>query len=141
MKFWFGLDVVSGIPFMIIDLIAGVCGEDGGDSGAQNLKALKLLRILRFAKLMRLLKIGKILGSLDRTLLDRIEDFFMEATTRMIIQLISLTLFCGFFGHLLACVWVFIGRNADAQNIDNWWVKNQNTQYSSLAWSTNVVPI
>jgi hypothetical protein len=108
---------------MIIDFIAGVCGEDAEGGGAQNLKALKLLRILRFAKLMRLLKIGKILSSLDRTLVDMIEDFFMNATTRMIIQLASLTLFCGFFGHLLACVWVFVGRTADAQNIDSWCVR------------------
>jgi len=67
---WFVLDVVSGIPFALLDLIM-----NSGTDNAGSLKSAKTLKLLRFLKLGRLLKIDKILSGLDRETLDIIEDF------------------------------------------------------------------
>lgn len=66
---WFVLDVVSGIPFALIELLLN------SDTNAGSLKSIKSLKLLRFLKLGRLLKLDKILSNLDRETLDRIEDF------------------------------------------------------------------
>lgn len=116
---WFPLDVISGIPFMAIELVLGACGS-GGDGAASSLKSMKILRLLRFAKLGRLLKIGKILSSLDRDTLDKVEDIMQDGRTRTIILLTALTFKMGFLCHILTCTWVYIGRLGDAQGDYNW---------------------
>ena len=64
----FVLDVVSGVPFALIELLMT------GTPGA--LKSAKSLKLLRFLKLGRLLKMEKILSNLDQDTMDLIEDFF-----------------------------------------------------------------
>ena len=66
---WFVLDVVSGVPFALLDLIM-----NSGTDNTGSLKSAKTLKLLRFLKLGRLLKIDKILSGLDRETLDIIED-------------------------------------------------------------------
>lgn len=60
LKTWFALDVTSGVPFALIELLLGSA------SGASSLKTLKVSRLLRFLKLTRLLRMEKIFSSLDR---------------------------------------------------------------------------
>jgi|MDSY01.1.fsa_nt_gb hypothetical protein len=83
---WFTLDVVSGIPFALLDLVFASSGN------VKILKTAKSLRLLRFLKLGRLLKIEKILSNLDRDTLDHIEDFLQEGSTRSALLMISLAL-------------------------------------------------
>jgi len=64
MKTWFLLDVVSGIPFALIELVSG--------NGAGALSSIKSMKLLRFLKLGRLLKMEKILSNLDRDTLDKV---------------------------------------------------------------------
>jgi len=66
---WFVLDVVSGIPFALIEILLDSA------TNAASLKSISSLKLLRFLKLGRLLKLDKILSNLDRETLDRIEDF------------------------------------------------------------------
>jgi hypothetical protein len=88
MKTWFLLDVVSGIPFMLVELITATQGIEKGNL----IKAVKTLRLLRFLKLVRLLKISKILSTVDRKVLDDIEDFFQQPGTRTTIVLTGLAI-------------------------------------------------
>lgn len=64
LKSWFLLDVVSGIPFALIELVSG--------NGAGALSSIKSMKLLRFLKLGRLLKMEKILSNLDRDTLDKV---------------------------------------------------------------------
>jgi hypothetical protein len=70
LKGWFIIDVSSGIPFSLVDLVF-----DQDSSSLTFLKSFKLLRFLRFLKLGRLLKFEKIFASVDRATMDDFEDF------------------------------------------------------------------
>ena len=83
---WFFLDIVSGIPFALLDLVFSSSGN------IKILKTAKSLRLLRFLKLGRLLKIEKILSNLDRDTLDYIEDFLQEGSTRSGLLMFGLAL-------------------------------------------------
>ena len=61
LKSWFILDVVSGIPFGLLEILLSASTGD-----ASTLKLVKSLRLIRFLKLGRLLKVEKIMSSLDR---------------------------------------------------------------------------
>jgi len=110
---WFVLDVVSGIPFPLIEIIltelAGGSGEADTSSGKQ-LKSLKSLKLLRFLKLGRLLKLKKIMSSLDRDTLDRIEDFINNGRTQSVAMCAKLLLLMTFSCHIMGCFWVLVGR-------------------------------
>jgi hypothetical protein len=71
LKSWFFIDLFSGIPFSLIDLLT----HGAAPNNAKSLKALRFLKLARLLKLGRLLKFEKIINSLDRDTLDRIEDF------------------------------------------------------------------
>jgi len=101
---WFLLDIVSGIPFALIDRIMGT----GGSGGA--LKAMKSLKLLRFLKLGRLFKLEKILSNLDRDTLDKLEDFMQAGGTRSAIVMSKLLIGLAYACHLLACGFVLVGR-------------------------------
>ena len=70
LRTWLVLDVISGVPFTLLELLS----TDG--SNADALKSAKILKIFRFLKLGRLLKLEKILTNLDSDTKDMIEDFF-----------------------------------------------------------------
>mmetsp|Transcript_9926 Transcript_9926/g.22814 ORF Transcript_9926/g.22814 Transcript_9926/m.22814 type:complete len:504 (-) Transcript_9926:1962-3473(-) len=114
LKTWFLLDLVSGIPFALIELMSG------GGSGAGAFKGAKVLKLLRFLKLGRLLKVEKILSNLDRDTLDRLEDFLQDQETRSAILLANLGCFMGFVCHLLACGFVVVGRQGAIDGKPNW---------------------
>ena len=71
------MDVVSGIPFALLELLMG---SDSSAGGAGSVKSAKILKLLRFLKLGRLLKFEKIISTLDRDTLDYLEDFFQVGT-------------------------------------------------------------
>jgi hypothetical protein len=114
LKSWFILDVVSGVPFALIELlISGGCGDSP-------LKSAKALKLLRFLKLGRLLKMEKILSSLDRDTLDVIEDFFQNGTTRSGVMMLKLLFYLAYAAHLMACGFVVMGKIGDGAGVENW---------------------
>ena len=112
---WFVLDVVSGVPFSLIELILS-----SNTSGTDSLKSIKSLKLLRFLKLGRLLKIEKILSNLDRDTLDRIEDFLNNGSTQSTVTMVRLLLVMSFACHLMACGWVLAGRSGLQADEDSW---------------------
>lgn len=69
---WFVLDLLSGVPFMLIDLVLKV------SNGINALKVIKSTRLLRLLKLMRVFKVESIFSSMDREVVDSIEDFLHD---------------------------------------------------------------
>eukprot|EP00614_Pseudopedinella_elastica_P009436 CAMPEP_0172599062 /NCGR_PEP_ID=MMETSP1068-20121228/19154_1 /TAXON_ID=35684 /ORGANISM="Pseudopedinella elastica, Strain CCMP716" /LENGTH=747 /DNA_ID=CAMNT_0013399195 /DNA_START=167 /DNA_END=2406 /DNA_ORIENTATION=+ len=113
-KTWFVLDVVSGVPFALLELISGNDSEGGA------LKSAKSLKLLRFLKLGRLLKMEKILSNLDRDILDYIEDFFANGATRTVVLMCQLGFYLGYVCHLLCCGFVLVGRDSVLKGDPSW---------------------
>jgi len=116
---WFILDVVSGVPFGVVDLILAYQGGVS-QKNASAIKTTKALKLLRFLKLGRLFKVEKILSSLDRDTLDHLEDFFQDITTRSLVCVVNLLVCLAYVCHLLACGFVLVGRTSDQQGEDTW---------------------
>ena len=108
---WFALDLASGIPFMLIELLAG---------SSNDAVFLKMLKSLRFFKLIRLLKSTNVLKHLDQDVIDQIQDFYEEGTTRSALVLGSLIVRLGFIVHIASCFYVLVGRSCSMDGIDNW---------------------
>ena len=107
---WFLLDVVSGIPFGLLDM----GGTESGDLKAlKSSRVLKALRVLRFLKLTRLLKGTKILQRIDRDTLDTFEDFLADPSFRSVIRILRISIGISYTTHLMACFWVLVGRLSD----------------------------
>jgi len=111
-KSWFVLDVISGIPFALIELLVS------SDPGA--LKSLKVLKILRFLKLGRLLKFEKIISNLDRDTIDYIADIMQKGSTRTFVVIMQLSFALCYSCHLMACGWVLVGRYCSDAGAPNW---------------------
>ena len=101
------LDVVSGVPFALIELLMAA---SGGSDAVNQLKSAKALKLLRFLKLGRLLKLEKILGNLDMDTLDTIEDFMQDGRTRSMVVMMKLLLYLAYSCHLLACGFLVTGK-------------------------------
>jgi hypothetical protein len=120
---WFLLDVISGIPFPLIEIIITAAGGGGdGEEGGSSFNAIKSLKILRFFKLGRLLKLEKILSNLDRETLDNLADFLQRGSTKSGMVIARLTLAMAYACHLMACVFVFIGKVGDKADVENDWL-------------------
>jgi len=116
LKSWLILDVVSGVPFALIDLVTSGTGNAGA------LKSAKSLRLLRFLKLGRLLKMEKILSNLDRDTQDRIEDFINSGGTRSVMVMVKLMLVLAYACHILACGFVLVGRTCASDGLEENWL-------------------
>jgi hypothetical protein len=100
-------------PFALIEIILGEMSggsSDADTSSGKQLKSLKSLKLLRFLKLGRLLKLQKIMSSLDRDTLDRIEDFINNGRTQSVAICAKLLLLMTFSCHIMGCFWVLVGR-------------------------------
>jgi hypothetical protein len=118
------LDVVSGIPFPLIEIIVG-------DETNGSLSSLKSLKILRFAKLGRLLKLEKILSNLDRETLDNIEDFLQRGSTKSGMVIARLTLYMAYACHLMACGFVYVGKVGEKEGVETWLDFESNGPFTS----------
>ena len=136
-KGWLVLDLLSTIPFMLIDRSIyngcalsptrqGSFGDDGddesseGSAGFSSLRILKSLRLLRLMKLGRLIKLDTIFKRVfsNQETQDKFHDFMEMGTTRIFIKIFGLVLIIGFITHVLSCVWVWVGRSGHPGN--NW---------------------
>ena len=61
LRSWFCLDVVSTLPYDIIDIIVDYTASGDGPSPIENLKVLRVLKILKLFKLLRLLKSARVI--------------------------------------------------------------------------------
>ena len=119
-KSWFLLDVFSGIPFALIEILMS------SDAGAlKSAKSLKTLKVLRILKLGRLLKVDKILKNLDRDVLDHIEDFLSNVMTKTTIMMVQLLVILLFACHVIACGWVLIGRVSSLEGFERGWLAEE----------------
>ena len=110
---WFFLDVISGIPFALLELLMA-------NSNPGALKGAKILKLLRFLKLGRLLKFDKILNNLDRDTLDHVEDFLQNGSTRSAVVVLHLSFTLWYACHIMACGWVLVGRSCAQADVYNW---------------------
>ena len=116
-KSWFVLDLVSGIPFGLLDMpalrkIAVVKVLKGS-------RILKAVKLLRFLKLSRLIKGLGIMNRIDPDTVDRIEDFLAEGFTRTVIRILRLMVIMGLMCHFMACIWVLVGRIASDHSTED----------------------
>mmetsp|Transcript_29838 Transcript_29838/g.35188 ORF Transcript_29838/g.35188 Transcript_29838/m.35188 type:complete len:811 (-) Transcript_29838:159-2591(-) len=115
---WFIIDVASGIPFGVLDLKAF-----DGNASINVLKKssfLKTIKVLRFLKLSRLLKGTRIFRGMDEGLVDRIQDFMAHGTTKTCLRMCRIIFTLCFICHVMACLWVMLGRIGAKQGKENW---------------------
>ena len=137
MKGWFPLDFVSGIPFGLLDQ-----PELANLSALKVLKGsrvLKAVKLLRFLKLSRLIKGSKILSSLDAEVIDRIEDFLQNGSTKTVLRMLRIVTVMGFLCHFMCCFWVLAGRNSDT-NGERSWLNNFDPDRAYFAEDTESGP-
>jgi len=118
-KTWLIPDVVSGIPFSILD-VAAKEAYTASRGAAGPLKLVKLIKLLRVVKLGRLFKVEKILQNLDRSTLDHIGDFLQRGNTRSVVLFSQLAFVLAFVCHLFACGFVLVGRMGSKRGGPNW---------------------
>ena len=116
---WLPLDLMSAIPFAHIDLIF-----ESGSSGAA-LKMVKSLRLLRILKLVRLFKLESMASSMDRGIIDILEDFVASPRTRNVLILLKLVAEVFFMNHVLCCIWVAIGRRESLVDGRDYWLAHE----------------
>jgi hypothetical protein len=94
---WFGVDLVSTIPF---DTIFTALAETGRRSrGAK--KAFNLLSLGRLLKLVRLMKLAKVLDKVE------VEGRISPTSASLVKLLVAVS----FIAHMLACTWFMVGRH------------------------------
>lgn len=63
----------------------------------------------------RLLKGTKFIQRVDRDTLDTIEDFMADPSFRSIMRLLRISFLISYTTHIMACVWVLVGRVGDIE--------------------------
>lgn len=115
---WLPLDVLSAIPFSVLDL--AVATTNSSLSFLKAFKSGKILRTLRFFKVSRVLKAGKIWRSLSADMKDIISDAVAHGNTQHFLVIFGLIIRTMFFCHLLSCIWVAVGRSGAKRGDLNW---------------------
>ena len=125
-KSWFLLDVLSGVPFSLVELIISGDTEEN-----VHLESVKTLKLLRFLRLGRLLKLEKILSNLDQVTLDILADFLQNGRTRSAVVMLKLIFCLCYATHLMACGFVAVGKAGDVRNMNNWLVHELRGPFTS----------
>ena len=113
LKNWFILDLLSGVPYMLIKLLAS-----GSEAGV--FKGAKMFKLMRFLKLGRLLKFDRVIKNLDHDTVDSIEDFLQDDKTRSAALILQLSFILCYSCHLLSCGWVAVGRSCSRKGAPSW---------------------
>jgi hypothetical protein len=103
---WFPLDLVSGIPFGVLEM------DNSNLSALKALKSgrmLKAMKLLRFLKLSRLIKGSRFLSGLDAEYVDRFEDFMADGSTKTLVRMIRIVCVMGIICHFMT-VSFFLSR-------------------------------
>lgn len=91
---WMLIDVVSTIPYDLIDIIVPQNGAES-EGGGSNLKVLRVLKILKLVKLLRIIKGAKIFGRIQL----KLEISNSNAS------LVQYAVGMGLLVHWIACMW------------------------------------
>ena len=91
LKSWFGLDIVSVLPFWILDYTGDPCG--GGNSSMGSL--LRVVRLMRCIKMIRLVRASRLVKRWQAKMP------MSHGALAMIKCLVAIAL----FGHWFACIW------------------------------------
>jgi len=124
---WFVIDFSSGIPFSLFSLLDSSSSSSDTGSWIGSLKILKMSRTLRALRLFRFLKVSKILKSLKLLKLmlnaptrEFIEDVHHQYADNVWVKFIQVMLLLTLICHLMACIWVHVGRQGSKGGDPNW---------------------
>ena len=115
-KTWFLIDLISSIPFTIIDLFLQNSQNPGYNKFLKLTRLPRLYKLFRLAKLIRFLKVYE-----SNPTYERIQDCFQESSR--IVKLFKFSVLVSLCIHLMACFWYFSARFADFSP-DTWVVRN-----------------
>ena len=104
LKGWFTIDLISILPFWILDYTSG-CASD-----MQETNLLRLVRLMRCIKMIRLVRASRIVKRWQTKVP------MSHATLSMTKCLVAIT----FFGHWFACVWTLQTSLFARSRLDTW---------------------
>ena len=122
LKGWFFLDTISAIPFHRLEfLLQGVALANlRGLKILKSGRVIKAVKLLRFMKLSRLVKGSKIFMSIDPEVVDRFEDLFADRAIKTLLRMLRIVIVMGSICHIMACLWVLVGRLAVMDGHESW---------------------
>ena len=116
LKKWFIVDLISSVPFNLLDLVLE------GEGNSKNLNnAMRLARLPRLYKLFRLAKIFKAIGHYDQMRYSEKIQGFLQVNSRMV-KLSKFLIIVFFCVHLMGCLWFFTAKVMDFEP-DTWVVR------------------
>lgn len=95
LRTWFSLDVISTLPYDLVDIIVGNDGDSTSGGAADNLKILRILKILKLFKLLRIMKSARIFRQIEKAM------GLSNANSTLVKHLLVF----GMVIHWLACLW------------------------------------
>ena len=117
LKKWFIVDLISSVPFNMIDFIQQ---QETNDSNSFN-NAMRLARLPRLYKLFRLVRVFKALGHYkEMDYMEGVQDF-LQVNSRMVKLTKFLVIVC-FCVHLMGCVWFFSAKLNNFE-VETWVVR------------------
>ena len=118
---WFLVDLISSVPFNLIELMYSE--EKNGGNGYNS--AVKLARLPRLYRLFRLVKVFKALGHYKNvTYFEKLQDY-LQINSRLVKLAKFLIIVC-FCVHFMGCLWYFSARLSDFE--PETWVVRSNYQ-------------
>jgi len=94
-KTWLLLDIVSTVPYDVIDVVVQKTSSGDGGGAAGNLKVLRVLKIMKLVKLLRILKSARIFVTMQR-------ELGLTNSNAALIKFLATFLS---FIHWIACIW------------------------------------
>ena len=111
MKGWLFVDVVSVIPYDLIELDTQSINSRSGEEQDQLLMLLKLLRILRIAKVMKILRAARILKRMEQQMSIKFG----------VVKLVKFFVLIIMVAHWMACTYYLAGSmQSDATAHESW---------------------
>ena len=128
---WFLIDLISSIPYNVIEL--AIASDDGEGSGYNS--AMRLARLPRLYRLFRLVKVFKALGHYRNVAyMEKVQDC-LQINSRLV-KLAKFLIIVFFCVHFMGCLWFFSARLSDFEP-DSWVVRcnflDESTGYQYLA--------
>jgi CRP-like cAMP-binding protein len=128
---WFLIDLISSIPFNLIELLIDT--NNSGGTGYNS--AMRLARLPRLYRLFRLAKVFKALGHYSHTAyMEKVQDC-VQINSRLV-KLTKFLIIVFFCVHFMGCLWFFSARLSDFEP-DSWVVRcgflDESTGYQYLA--------
>lgn len=117
---WFVVDFLSVLPFNYIMLI--LSSNATASNFARSARFLRLIRIARFVRLIKLAKLTQLKDAIRsaKEFLNAIGISAMEV--EFALRMVGLVLVMLGIGHVIACLWLYIGRSGLEQQPPEGWM-------------------